>query len=105
VGNSSTLAAHPIEVPCECPDAGLIRGFTVADLATRLRVSPDKVRSWINRGELKAVNTATVLCARPRWVVTPEALEEFEKARRGGPAPKPQRGRRRKAQEVDFYPD
>ena len=28
------------------------RGYTVADVAARYRVSPDKVRGWINRGEL-----------------------------------------------------
>jgi hypothetical protein len=80
------------------------RGLTVADLAARYRVSPDKVRAWIDRGELRAVNTAAVLCARPRWVVSPDALAEFERRRAGGPPPKPRR-RPRQTGLVDYYPD
>jgi hypothetical protein len=72
-------------------------------VARRYRVGEDKVRAWIARGELKAVNTAMALCGKPRWVITPEAIEEFEKARRGGPAAKPPR-RRRRRELVDFYP-
>jgi hypothetical protein len=68
-------------------------------------VGEDKIRKWVSQGALKAINTATVLCGRPRWVILPEALAEFEKARRGGPAPKTQRQRRRRAREIDFYPD
>lgn len=78
-------------------------GLTVADVAKRYRVSPDKVRAWIGRGELAAINTAAALCGRPRWVVTPDALAEFEGRRVGGPPPKPAR-RRRKREMVDYYP-
>ena len=77
-------------------------GLTTRDVAKRLRVSEDKVRGWIARGELAAVNTAA-LCGRPRWVVTPEALAAFERARAGGPPPKPQR-RRRRQEVIDYYP-
>jgi len=77
----------------------------VRDVARRYRVSPDKVRRWIDRGELLAVNTAAALCGRPRWVIPAEALVEFEKGRRGGPTPKPQRRQRRRVHEIDFYPD
>ncbi len=86
------------------PDATATRGLTIAEVAARLRVSPDKVRIWVRNGELRAVNTATVLSGRPRWVIPPEALAEFEKGRRGGPAPKPQGRRRRRAHEIDHYP-
>ena len=88
--------------PTEATD--IPRGYTTADLAKRYRVSVDKVRAWINRGELAAVNTATALCGRPRWVIPPEALAAFEQRRAGGPAPKPQR-RRRRQEALDFYPD
>lgn len=81
------------------------RAYTVRDLAAHYRVSEDKIRRWIANGELKAVNTAARLCGRPRWVIPPESLVEFENRRRGGPAPKPERRRRRSAQEIDFYPD
>jgi hypothetical protein len=79
-------------------------GLTVADAARRYRVSPDKVRGWIARGELAAVNTATVICGKPRWVIMPEALAAFEAIRRGGPAPKPPR-RMRRRHLIDYYPD
>ncbi len=79
------------------------RGLTVRDVARRYRVSPDKVRAWIARGELRAVNTATALCGRPRWVVSPDALAEFERRRAGGPPPKPARRPRRPVQ-IDYYP-
>jgi transposase len=72
-------------------------------VARRYRVGEDKVRTWIRRGELAAVNTASALCGRPRWVVTAEALAAFERRRVGGPAPKRQR-RRRRTELVDFYP-
>jgi hypothetical protein len=72
-------------------------------VARRYRVGEDKVRRWIARGELAAVNTAAVLSGKPRWVVTAEALAEFERKRRGGPSPKPQR-RRRRVPLVDYFP-
>jgi hypothetical protein len=75
----------------------------VADVAQRLRVGPDKVRAWINGGELRAVNTAAVLCGKPRWVISPDALAEFEKRRGGRPPPKPVR-RKKRTDLVDYYP-
>jgi excisionase family DNA binding protein len=81
-----------------------LSGFTVAELAARLRVSPDKIRSWIASGQLAAINTAAKLCGRPRWVVTPDGLAAFEKTRSGGPPPKPRR-RRRRLELVDYYVD
>jgi hypothetical protein len=79
-------------------------GLTVRDVARRYRVSPDKVRAWITRGELKAVNTANALCAKPRYVILPDHLEDFEAKRVAGPPPKTPRRRRRLAQ-IDYYPD
>jgi hypothetical protein len=73
-------------------------------VALRYRVGEDKVRGWIMRGELRAINTAAALCGRPRWVIPSEALAEFERRRAGGPPPKPPRRRRRTAP-IDYYPD
>jgi transposase len=79
-------------------------GLTVRDLARRYRVGEDKIRGWIRRGELRAVNTATALCGRPRWVVNPDALAEFERGRASGPPPQTRRPRK-KAEMVDYFPD
>src|SRR5690349_3173410 len=80
-------------------------GLTVRDVARRYRVGEDKVRGWIRRGELRAVNTADNPCGKPRWVVPPEALSDFERRRAGGEPPKPRRRRRPKAGFIDYYPD
>jgi hypothetical protein len=82
------------------------RGYTVADLAKRYRVSPDKVRVWIARGELLAINTASILCGRPRYLVLPESLARFERGRAAAAPPNPPR-RRRHVQTgyIDYFPD
>jgi hypothetical protein len=85
-------------------EAAPTRAFTVADIASRYRVGKDKVRAWLRRGELRAINVASTLCGKPRWVITPEALAEFERRRAGGPAPKPV-PRRKRTEMVDYYPD
>jgi excisionase family DNA binding protein len=79
------------------------RGLTVADVARRYRVGADKVRAWIARGELPAVNTATALCGRPRWVLLPETLVAFEQRRQATVAAKPPR-RRKRDYAIDYYP-
>jgi hypothetical protein len=80
------------------------RGLTVADVASRYRVSPDKVRAWIRRGELAAVNTATTVCGKPRWVIPPEALSIFEQRRSSTAPTKPPRRRRQLDGWIDYYP-
>jgi len=80
-------------------------GLTVAEVARRYRVGEDKVRGWIRRGELHAVNTADAKCKRPRWVIPPDALIPFERQRAGAAPPKAPRRRRRSAGPVDYYPD
>jgi excisionase family DNA binding protein len=82
------------------------RSLTVAEVARRYRVSSEKVRTWIARGELPALNTADARRAKPRWVVTPEALEQFERGRLAATAPpKAMKRRRRQTGTIDFYPD
>jgi transposase len=78
-------------------------GLTVADLAKRFRVSPDKVRLWIKRGELSAVNTANARCGKPRFVVTADALAAFEQGRQATP-PKAAK-RKKRTNLVDYFPD
>jgi hypothetical protein len=80
-----------------------IAGFTVEDVAIRERVGADKVRGWIARGELLAINVAATLCGKPRWVISPEALTEFENRRSSAPVPKPKR-KQRPHGGVDYFP-
>jgi hypothetical protein len=86
------------------PDAIPGRGLTVADVARRYRVGEDKIRNWIASGQLRALNVASTLCGRRRWVVLPESLAEFEDQRAGGPPVKPAPRRRRRAELVDYFP-
>jgi excisionase family DNA binding protein len=79
-------------------------GFTVGDVAKRYRVSREKVRSWIARGELGAINTAGALCGKPRFVILPDHLAAFEQHRSAGPPPKPPR-RRKRSDFIDYFPD
>jgi hypothetical protein len=79
-------------------------GMTPREVARLLRISPDRVRAMIVRGELGAINTATVRCAKPRYVILPHHLAAFEQGRAAGPPPKSTR-RRKKINMVDYYPD
>jgi hypothetical protein len=79
-------------------------GQTPNELAKLLRVSPDRVRCWIKAGAMGAVNTAPTLSGKPRYIILPHHLAEFERARRAGPPPKPARRRRQPAM-VDYFPD
>jgi transposase len=82
----------------------IVAGLTVADVARRYRVGEDKVRGWIRRGELSAINTADRRCGRPRFVITAESLAAFERGRAAAEPPKPPR-RKKRTVEIDFYPD
>jgi excisionase family DNA binding protein len=78
-------------------------GLTPNELAKLLRVSPDRIRSMIQAGELGAVNVARHRCGRPRYVILPHHLAEFERRRAAAPPPKPAR-RRRRPDTVDYFP-
>lgn len=83
----------------------LAPGLTVSDLAKRFRVSPDKVRNWIKRGDLSAINTADRRCGRPRFVVTVDALAAFERGRQAATPAAPKPSRRKRITGIDYYPD
>jgi excisionase family DNA binding protein len=82
------------------------RGWTPRELARVLRVSPDRVRAWIKSGELGAIDTARHRCGKPRYVILPHHLAEFERGRAAAAPAKPQRRRRRQpAGYIDFFPN
>lgn len=59
--------------------------FSPAEIAKSRGVNVTKVLTWINSGELKAVNYAAKLGGLPRWKVSASALEDFERLRQSGP--------------------
>jgi hypothetical protein len=80
------------------------RGQTPREVARLLRVGVGRVMSWIKSGALKAINTADATSARPRYVVLPHHLDEFERARSAADPPKPKRAKRR-MDVIDFFPN
>lgn len=60
---------------------------TPPEVAKRYSVKPQKVLAWIRSGELVAVNVAERANGRPRWRVSEEALETFERRRSSRPEP------------------
>jgi hypothetical protein len=79
--------------------------YTVNDLMKRYVVAQHTVLSWIRSGELKAVNVGVSKSRKiPRWRVTSEALDAFEKMRTPQP-PQPKRKRRSKPESdvIEFF--
>jgi hypothetical protein len=90
--------------PAEQAPSTIERGWTPNELARLLRVSPDRIRAWIQSGELGALDLATTRCGRPRYVILPHHLAEFEARRCAATPPRPAR-RRRRRQRIDYFPD
>jgi excisionase family DNA binding protein len=93
-----STTSHVIE------SGSVARGYTPRELASYLRVGKDKILTWIRRGELGAVLTASNRGGRPRYIILPHHIREWERSRLAGPPPKPSH-RRRPANLVDYYPD
>jgi hypothetical protein len=79
--------------------------MTPPELARRYHVKADKVLAWIRAGELRALNIATTTGGRPRWLILPESIADFEARRSSTPPPRPVRiPRRRKPVDVlEFF--
>lgn len=74
--------------------------LTVSDVAKRLKLSPDTVLALIHAGRLAASNVG-LGAHRPRWRITPEALDLFVTGRS---APKPAvRRRKRHTAVTEFF--
>ena len=68
--------------------------LTPPQIAERYGVDPQKIISWIRRGELRALNVAAVTGGRPRYRISPADLAIFEASRSVQP-PAPRVRRRR----------
>lgn len=55
--------------------------LTPPQLARARGVKAAKVLTWIASGELEAVNHAGSAAGRPRWRISAEALQAFDRAR------------------------
>jgi Helix-turn-helix domain len=73
-------------------------------LAELLAVDCKKILAFIATGELVAVNLAQRSNGRPRWRISPEALEQFLARRQSRtPSPRAARSRKKAANVVEFY--
>jgi len=70
--------------------------LTPPALAKLWAVSPEKVIGLIRSGELDAVNLASRGSSRPRFRISPEAVQRFEHCRSVAPRPATERKQRGK---------
>jgi hypothetical protein len=84
--------------------ASLSAGYTVADVARRHRVSPDWIRELIRKGKLRAISTARTKSGRPRFVILPEHLAEYESGIEVG-QPVERVPRRKRLTRRDYLPE
>lgn len=81
--------------------------MTPPQVGRQLRVKPERIVGWIRSGELAAVDVSSRPgVGRPRYRISPEALDEFLKRRAAGrqakPAKRPKR-RQPAAGVIQFY--
>jgi excisionase family DNA binding protein len=78
--------------------------LTVAEVCDQLRVDEHTVLAWIRSGELPASNVGVRPgLKKPRWRITPAALEQFLESRRPQPSAPKTRKRKRNDDEFSFY--
>jgi excisionase family DNA binding protein len=76
---------------------------SVREVAERYGVTAHTVLAWIQGGELRALNVGrSVAGKKPRWRITEQALQHFERLRLSSPAPAPER-RKRREDVLRFY--
>ena len=83
----------------------MTRSLTPPEFAKRYGINTDKVHVFIRDGELRAIDVSQKPGGRPRWRITPEAIEEFERRRSSktpAASPKPKRRRKTPDDVVEF---
>lgn len=81
----------------------MLKRYTPKEIAAIYKCKIEKILGWIASGELAAINVASKLNGgKPRWVVTPESLADFERRRTIVVAPKTitRSSRRRESNDV-----
>jgi hypothetical protein len=71
-------------------------------LAKRYAVDVHRVLAWIKAGELRAFNAGDG-DRRPRWRISPEEIEAFERRRSSTPEPKITRQRRHAVAVKEYF--
>jgi len=78
--------------------------LTPPQVAKQLGVSPDKIRGWIDKGELHATNVATGHGGRPRYRISEENMAAFKRARQPSkPPPKTPRRKKKDDSVIEFF--
>lgn len=78
--------------------------FGIKQICERFGVGEHTVLAWIRNGELAAINVARKPDGKPKWKITPSALEAFELLRTPSPPATTGRRRRKKTENViEFY--
>jgi excisionase family DNA binding protein len=72
--------------------------LTVAEVAERYKCGVEKILKLIGCGAIRAVDTG-VSRSRPSWLISAQALEEFERGRSNVELPEPKRKRRKRIME------
>lgn len=72
------------------------RFMTPPEVAERLGVSPERVIGWIRGGKLRASNLSDG-SKRPRFRISPDALDDFLRSREVLPSAPPAPKQRRRA--------
>lgn len=67
---------------------GAAKAMTPKQVAERLGVAREKVVAWIVAGELAAFDVSAKRGGRPYYRISPEALEQFQRARAIIPPPR-----------------
>lgn len=75
-------------------------GMTPNELAHFWRCSANTIRTWIRNGQLKAMNVATK--GKPRFIILPKHMEEFEARMEVKTEPKATRKRKPKKPWVEY---
>jgi len=77
--------------------------YSVKQICERYSVGEHTVLGWIRRGELRAIDVSRTPGGKPRWRITPEALEAFELSRTAEPTPPRRRRKKKPADVVEFF--